>query len=168
MIAECLRQLLDRKLITVREIEEATGRGNSTIYRWLENKSQPDINDYITMLQRLENKEVKTALIDAIICNLPVSIHWIDDGECGDVGDNSLSFVDDVRRCMTTTFKQLLNVIGVLDECNSTDRLSSSECAEISEALNRSISLHTHMKQRLAKQAGRRRKARPLQYATSV
>ena len=165
MISECLRQLLDRKIITVKEIEEATGRGNSTIYRWLENKSHPDINDYVTLLHKIDNQNVRSALLDAITADLPLSIHWIDkDLDCSRNSSNN-SFVEDTKKQTIEAIKVLLHILSTLEQTKTNERLSTQACVEINEAINQNISVHTHIKQGLSHHAGKRRKARPLQYA---
>ena len=35
MFGRIIRHLLDNKMTTIKEIEEVTGRGSSTIYRWI-------------------------------------------------------------------------------------------------------------------------------------
>ncbi|QQE12892.1 hypothetical protein JD969_05370 [Planctomycetota bacterium] len=168
MIAECLRQLLDRKIITVKEIEEATGRGNSTIYRWLENKSHPDINDYVTLIHRIEDQRVRAALLDAITSNLPVSIHWIDDHDEANTNHIPGNFIDDAKQQTIQAMQTMLKILETLEQTNSNERLSTQACTDINESINTNISILTHIKQDLSRHAGRRRKARPLQYATSA
>ena len=167
MISECLRQLLERKLITVKEIEEATGRGNSTVYRWLEKKSQPDINDYCNMIQRIERRAVRAALIDAIITDLPVLVHWIENDGDHLITPGSASFVEESRSQLVRAMQTLLSMLSTLECVNANERLSSSECSDMGEELNRLMHQMSIMKQALARHAGRRRKARPLQYAHS-
>ncbi|WP_145079224.1 hypothetical protein [Poriferisphaera corsica] len=154
-------------MITVKEIEEATGRGNSTIYRWLENKSHPDINDYITLIHRIEDQRVRAALLDAITSNLPVSIHWVEEDE--EVNHHNIfgNFILEAKQQTIQAIQVLLDILNKLENNDVNERLSTQDCADINEAINTNISIHTHLKQGLSRHAGRRRKARPLQYVST-
>ncbi|WP_432797694.1 hypothetical protein [Poriferisphaera sp. WC338] len=165
MISECLRQLLERKLISVKEIEEATGRGNSTVYRWLEKKSQPDINDFISMIQRIESRPVRSALIDAIITDLPVLVHWVENESDNMYTLSPTSFAADARTNLVQAMQTLLSMLATLQNISPNERISSHDSTDMSDKLNKLMHQLSVMKQGLARHAGKRRKARPLQYA---
>lgn len=74
-----IRSLLDGKLTTIRELEEVTGRGSSTIYRWMNSESEPQHTDMRLLLRHMKSEEARRTLLSLLISDLPVVISWIDD-----------------------------------------------------------------------------------------
>lgn len=78
MISEVLQDLVDHHLTTVRELAEITGRGESTVYRWLSRESQPNFEDMRTLARKLSNDHARRRLIDLFTSGLPVVVEWMD------------------------------------------------------------------------------------------
>ncbi len=84
MIADALQTIINRRLTTVREIEEVTGRASSTVYRWLSRESEPGWSDVRSLLTGLHHPQARQSLLDDMVSELPVSVTWFDaqpDGE---------------------------------------------------------------------------------------
>ncbi|MCP3903171.1 MAG: hypothetical protein GY715_05990 [Planctomycetes bacterium] len=79
MFGSIIRQLLDRKLTSIKEIETVTGRGSSTIYRWMDESSQPSLGDVRSLVGGLEKPEARQLLLGLLASDLPIVIEWIDD-----------------------------------------------------------------------------------------
>ncbi len=64
MIAMVIRRLLDAKLTTVKELEEVTGRGTSTIYRWLNGESEPQYSDVRLIVRHMRDPEAQRTTLN--------------------------------------------------------------------------------------------------------
>lgn len=81
MFGAIIRDLLDHKLTTIREIEEVTGRAPSTIYRWMSGESEPHHTDMRLLVGRLGNPNARRTILSMLTADLPVVISWIDEVE---------------------------------------------------------------------------------------
>jgi hypothetical protein len=79
VLETAFRYLLDRKLTTIKEIEHVTGRGSSTIYRWMNGESQPHFTDIRQLVRGLKDPEARRTMVGLLASDLPVVIKWIDD-----------------------------------------------------------------------------------------
>ncbi len=90
MFGHVIRHLLDNKLTTIKEIEEVTGRGSSTIYRWINDESDPHHTDMRLMIRHMRNPDARRTILNLLTADLPVVINWIaeDKEPEGDTGEN--------------------------------------------------------------------------------
>lgn len=79
MYGQMLKDLLDRKLTSVAEIEEVTGRGSSTVYRWLREESEPYASDIRRLVHSLRNIEARRALVAHLTVDLPIRVTWVEE-----------------------------------------------------------------------------------------
>ncbi len=88
MFGHIIRHLLDDKQTTIKEIEEVTGRGSSTIYRWINDESDPHHTDMRLLIRHMRNPDARRNILDLLTSDLPVVINWIaDDSQIGSDGD---------------------------------------------------------------------------------
>ena len=81
MIAMVIRRLLDAKLTTVKELEEVTGRGTSTIYRWLNGESEPQYSDVRLIVRHMRDPEAQRTMVSLLASDLPVVVKWTNDDD---------------------------------------------------------------------------------------
>lgn len=79
MFGHIIRHLLDDKQTTIKEIEEVTGRGSSTIYRWINDESDPHHTDMRLLIRHLRNPGARRTILGLLTADLPVVINWITD-----------------------------------------------------------------------------------------
>jgi transposase len=77
MIRAALTSLIDQKLTTIREISELTGVSDSTVYRWINDGSQPTF-DAIRLLIRKLNPDAQRVLLSALTSGTPWQLHHTD------------------------------------------------------------------------------------------
>lgn len=66
MLASTLQQLIDQDLTNVSEIAELAGVSNSTVYRWISRRSQPDFDAIRLIIRGLPNIEAQQALLSVM------------------------------------------------------------------------------------------------------
>jgi len=81
MFGTIIRELIDRKLTTLKELEEVTGRGTSTIYRWMNEESEPHFTDVRLLVRHLGKPEAKRTLVGLLTSDLPIVVDWLRDEE---------------------------------------------------------------------------------------
>jgi transcriptional regulator with XRE-family HTH domain len=81
MLASTLQHLIQDKLVTVREVAELTGRGESTVYRWISGESQPDFEEVRLLTRRLKHAEARRRLAEMFTSGMPVTVEWRADVE---------------------------------------------------------------------------------------
>lgn len=86
MFGHIIRYLLDNKLTTIKEIEEVTGRGSSTVYRWINDESDPHHTDMRLLIRHLRNPEARRAVLNELTSDLPIVINWIADDAAAEAG----------------------------------------------------------------------------------
>ena len=79
MFGTIIRSLLDEKLTTIKEIEEVTGRGSSTIYRWMNGESEPHHTDMRLLIRHLDKPQASRRILSLLTADLPIVINWIHD-----------------------------------------------------------------------------------------
>lgn len=89
MLGIIIRYLLDHKLTSVKEIEKVTGRGSSTIYRWMNGESQPQLMDMRLLIRNLSNADARRTILELLTSDLPVVINWISDDQAMTVEDDA-------------------------------------------------------------------------------
>ena len=93
MFGTIIRHLMDQDLTTVAEIEEATGRSTSTVYRWMNDEVQPQYVDVRRLVRELPSMDARRKMVDLLMSDLPVVIDWLPDDEPGETAE----FNDDER-----------------------------------------------------------------------
>lgn len=78
MYGQIIRRLLDEKLTTLKELEQVTGRGTSTIYRWMRGESEPHAGDLRQLVREVRDPRAKRLIVSMLIADLPLVVHWID------------------------------------------------------------------------------------------
>ena len=81
MISEFINLLIEEKSTTIAELEEVTGRSMSTIYRWINQESNPDCQDIHNMLRYLKNPTATRKLLNLLTADLPVIIEWLEENQ---------------------------------------------------------------------------------------
>ncbi len=79
MFGHVIRHLLDNKLTTIKEMEEVTGRGSSTIYRWINDESDPHHTDMRLLIRHIRNPSAGRTILGLLTSDLPVVINWVHD-----------------------------------------------------------------------------------------
>jgi transcriptional regulator with XRE-family HTH domain len=77
MFGTIIRDLLDRKLTTLKELEEVTGRGTSTIYRWINDETEPHFTDVRLLVRQLDKPKARHTLVGLLTSDLPIVIDWL-------------------------------------------------------------------------------------------
>lgn len=72
-----IRHLLDAKLTTLKELEEVTGRGTSTIYRWMNGESEPHFTDMRLLVRHLSNPKARRTMVAMMTSDLPIVVNWV-------------------------------------------------------------------------------------------
>ena len=63
MFGSIVCQLLDQKLTTLKELEEVTGRGTSTVYRWKNGESEPHYTDMRLLIRHLGSPDARRSIL---------------------------------------------------------------------------------------------------------
>lgn len=77
MLANLLKQLIDERLTSVREVESITGRTASTVYRWLAGQTRPDFEDVRLLIGGMRRPEARRRMLGLVTAELPVVMQWI-------------------------------------------------------------------------------------------
>ena len=72
-----IRHLLDEKFTSLKELEEITGRGTSTIYRWMNGETEPHFTDMRLLVRRLPNPKARHTLVAMLTSDLPIVVSWV-------------------------------------------------------------------------------------------
>jgi len=130
MLGDLLRKLVDDRLTSAKELERATGRGASTVYRWMAGQSQPDLGDVEKMLTGMESYEARRKLLGHILRDTPVRVEWLDAEEGARAATTSKARTDALDMSLTS----LRLVADVLrrqrDALHNGRRMAGEEYAE--------------------------------------
>lgn len=63
---------------SVEEIAQITGRSESTVRRWVNQRTVPDAVDFHLIITRVQSDEVRRRLINLLLGSLPVALEWRD------------------------------------------------------------------------------------------
>ncbi len=140
MFGPIIRHLLDNKLTSIKEIEEVTGRGSSTVYRWINDESDPHHTDMRLLIRHMTSPEARRTILSLLTADLPIVINWITDHPTPDeerddsasdrggheVLDRSLIALDclthalsegnDALRRQTLTKESYIKLVSLVDE----------------------------------------------------
>ncbi len=111
MLANMLQRLVQEKHTTVREIAELTGRGESTVYRWINGESQPDFEEVRQLTHRLANAQARRKLAEMFTSGMPVVVEWRDDVDACDERSNG----SDPAAALDAGLNALRKVAAVLE-----------------------------------------------------
>ncbi len=78
MHGQIIRRLLDEKLTTLKEIEQVTGRGTSTLYRWMRGESEPHASDLRNLIRDIRDPRAKRFIVSLLTADLPIVVNWIE------------------------------------------------------------------------------------------
>lgn len=92
VLGRVIRELVHEKLTTIDEIEEITGRSASTVYRWMNDESEPYFSDVRRLIRNMKRPEARRAMLQRLAADLPLTIEWADDD-----ADDLLGDVEDGR-----------------------------------------------------------------------
>ena len=81
VISQVLSELVHQKVTSVKEIADVTGRGESTVYRWLAGQSEPEFSEMVTLMRSVASPKVRKRLVDTFIKELPVQVEWLNDAD---------------------------------------------------------------------------------------
>jgi len=81
VLGRVIRELVHEKLTTIDEIEEITGRSASTVYRWMNDESEPYFSDVRRLIRNMKNAEARRAMLQRLAADLPLTIEWSDDDD---------------------------------------------------------------------------------------
>ena len=89
MFGTIIRHLLDNKLTTMKEMEEITGRGSSTIYRWMNGESEPHHTDMRLLIRHIGSDEARRIIVSMLTSDLPIIVKWVEPEASDEAGDES-------------------------------------------------------------------------------
>ncbi|MHC4217584.1 MAG: helix-turn-helix domain-containing protein [Planctomycetota bacterium] len=114
MFGTIVRELLDQKLTSLKELEEVTGRGTSTIYRWINDETEPHFTDVRLLVRHLDKPEARHTLVGLLTADLPVVIDWLTEESRKDWGEES-----DVQRAGHEVLERSLFALDCLSDALS-------------------------------------------------
>ena len=79
MLGQIIRELIDERLTSIDEIEEITGRSSSTVYRWMNEESEPYFSDVRRMIRQMKKPEAKREMLRRLSADLPLIIEWMEE-----------------------------------------------------------------------------------------
>ena len=71
MLASTLQGLIDQQLTSVTEVAELAGVSNSTVYRWIARRSQPDFDAVRRVIRGLPHPDAQQALLSVLTRGTP-------------------------------------------------------------------------------------------------
>jgi len=159
MLNSLLARLVEEKLTSVREIAELTGRGESTVYRWLSRQSQPDFDDIRLLVRHLNSTEAQQRLIELFASGLPIVIEWKDEQRPAEEQTDVFDALDFSLLALETFTDALARQRAIMRQSEQIEQGITESVALIDKTIQRL----TTAKNILVDQAPRRRRARPPQ-----
>ena len=157
MLSLILRQLIEKKLTTVSEIVELTGRGETTVYRWVNGQSQPDFDDMRRLIRRLPKQSARQAILGFFTSDLPVAIEWLNDDIELIAGLGS----DERHQAFDLSLLALESMVDILNEIRP-DGQSTQAYVEALSHIEVVLRYMTLARRALIEQIEQRKKAKPL------
>jgi transcriptional regulator with XRE-family HTH domain len=149
-----VRGLIDEHLTTIAEIARVTGRGQSTVRRWVRDESVPDVVDFHAILTGLANDEARARIVHHMFSNLPVAIHWMDEDDQAPQSEYDY------------TTKALFEIACVMQRIREFDTGStkppSQIVAEIEHLVGEAVAQLFKARDAVRTRVGQRRQAKPL------
>lgn len=156
MIADVLKKITYEGATNVHEIAEVTGRGESTVYRWINGESQPDFASICKLANHLPSVSARQQLLDYFTQSMPVAVHWIaeEDMESADQPtDPDEPACAPVRSCIDA----LNNVAKAMDRIagrGGTRELSDEQKFESTHRLNLAVNALLRSRTQLNRMTG--------------
>ena len=159
MLNLVLRQLIEKKLTTVREIVELTGRGETTVYRWVNGKTQPDFDDMRRLLRHLPDHTARQAILSFFTSDLPVEIEWLSDDIdlVPGVGDKEKHHAFDLS---LLALECMVDILGHVRHDTRNEALSSEANTEALAHIEAVMRYMTLARRALVEQGEQRKKAK--------
>lgn len=165
LYSRIIRALLDEQLSNVAEIERITGRGASTVYRWMRGETEPHAEDLRVLIRQCADARARRLVMDMLTADLPIEVRWLDDvdeqrqrlerenrNDGNDVVDMILQAMDRVADLAK----------ALRDSIRTEPKLTEQRHAELVRMMNESVRDLTSARLMLDKYVRRRQKARPL------
>jgi len=140
MIGDLLGELTRRRLTNVHEIAAVVQRGESTVYRWINNESQPDYRAIRRLVVGLQNAEARRRVLGHFVDPLPVALVWTEDDAPSDArGDGPDSVeIDRLAGCIRA-IGRAGDVVGGLIEAREGRNHERQDAADAEHTLNDAI-----------------------------
>ncbi len=161
MISALLQKLINQNLSSVREISEITGRGESTIYRWLGGESHPTYRDVELIVRKVANPHAREQLVCLLLAGLPVVVEWLEGAERADE-QADLPAEDVTFRLTLNAMQHLTRVLDQERHLRHGGQMDHHAMMELIGLIDEVIRNLTATKAVLVDQVPRRRRARPL------
>ena len=161
MLSALLQKLIDDHRTSVREICELTGRGESTVYRWLAGESQPTYRDIELLVRQVKDPMAREQLVCLMLMGLPVVVEWLEGAE----RDQIKRSTDDKNTVFLLTLDAMKQVTTLLDlerKLITGGAMRESDVLEMVNLINDTVRHLTATKAVLVAQNPARRRARPL------
>lgn len=150
MIGDLLGELTRRRLTSVHEIADVAQRGESTVYRWINNESQPDYIAIRRLAVGLENAEARRRVLGHFADPLPAAIVWTDDEAfTGRPGDETDSIEIGRLASCVQAIGRAGETIGALIECLERSGLERANATDAEHTLNTAIEMLVACRMRL-------------------
>lgn len=161
MLSALLQKLIDEHRVSVREICELTGRGESTVYRWVSGESQPTYRDIELLVRRVSDPIAREQLVCLMLMGLPVVVEWLEGAE-----RDALQGEGDEKNTMfamsLTAMRHLTTLLDRERHMLHSSSIREGEVWEMGRLIDEIIRNLTATKSVLVSQHPPRRKARPL------
>jgi len=138
MLGSVVEQLLQRKLTTMKEIEYLTGRGRSTIYRWMRGETQPTTVDLYNLLHGLASAEARHTALQLFAGDLPVVIQWCeseDDGQKDRSENSPTTIVQKTTEALRFVVDALTAELALLSNSKADPMTYARTIASMDEAI---------------------------------
>lgn len=161
LISALLQKLISQNLTSVRELCELTGRGESTIYRWLSHESQPTYRDVELIVRKVADPHAREQLVCLLLAGLPVVVEWLEGAERNE--EETDAPPEDVTfRLTLNAMQSLTRVLDQERQMLHGEAIDLNTLTGLMGLIDEVIRNLTATKAVLLDQVPRRRRARPL------
>lgn len=134
-----LRGLVNNGLTTVEEMEEISGKSASTIYRWMNEESEPQYSDMRRLFRGLR-PEARHSLIAQLSVDLPIVVNWLDDPEVvGEIDPNSVDAGHEVAEKTLLALDCVTHLLSEQHEAIRQGRLTEDAYTSLMRLLKEAI-----------------------------
>jgi len=156
MIADVLRKITYEGVTNVHQIAEVTGRGESTVYRWINGESQPDFASICKLANRLPSVPARQQLLDYFTQSMPVAVHWVaaEDMESGDApAEPDEAACAPVRSCIEA-LNSVAKAMKLIASRRGAEQLSDEQKFESTNLLNLAVNALLRSRSQLNRMTG--------------
>ena len=157
MIAATLQKMIADGITSAKEVSELTGVASSTVYRWLNEKSQPDFTAMSMLLRQLPHKEGQQRLLAAYMAGTAWQFYQIEaeidvnfDGKV-DEEDALIASIESVRTASESLSRLRMTVDAI-------ENNQPADSHDVIQMLNEVISHCNVVQQILIKLSDKQRK----------